>query len=213
MIRRQSIPNLLTFARVLAVPVALIAMLAAPRTYSFMLAIFLFASITDFFDGYLARRWNATSALGTMLDPIADKILVAVMLLFLVTVRESLFTSSCIQAQGQIACAKEGAGALMGYTLLIPAALIVARELYMAGLREFLSLRQIALPVSSGGKWKTAVQMLAIVGLLAALAWNVQPSWANASWVGGRALLWIAALLSVKSAIDYTRKAWPALRA
>ena len=174
MITKQQIPNLLTFSRVLAVPLALGFMVAGAGAWP-LFVVFVAAAITDFFDGYLARKWQATSPLGAMLDPMADKLLVALMLLYFAY----------------------GTGAP-----LLPIALILLRELYVAGLREALALRQIPLPVSRGGKWKTAVQMLAITLLLASLAFSYGPL-----WLPGIALLWLSAVLALVSAAQYTRAA------
>lgn len=179
MITKQQIPNLLTFARVLAVPVALVLMVLRTGPEP-LLILFAFASITDFFDGYLARKWNAVTPLGTMLDPIADKLLVALMLVYLAVVTQMAF---------------------------LPIALILLRELYISGLREFLALRSIPLPVSKGGKWKTAVQMVAILVLYSSVALQ-QPR----VWDAGVALLWISTILALTSAAQYTRAAWKHLK-
>lgn len=178
MMRKQHIPNLLTGFRVLAVPAALTLMIvnAAPH---WLLALFATASVTDFFDGYLARKWQAVSPLGTMLDPIADKLLVALLLLYL---------------------------AFIAQVGLVPIALILLREIYISGLREFLALRGVALPVSQGGKLKTAVQMLAIVLIYAAAALENEPL-----WTAGMGLLWAAAAIAVATGVQYTRAAWPNL--
>lgn len=174
MLTRQQIPNLLTFARVAAVPLCLALMILFPHARAALLIVFVIAAITDFFDGYLARRWNATSRLGALLDPIADKLLVALMLLYL---------------------------AVLNLAAFLPVVIILLRELYVAGLREFLANQQISLPVSSGGKWKTALQMLAITLLLAQDAF---PSIAHLSTLG-TPLLYASALLALTSAIRYTR--------
>ena len=124
-------------------------------------------------DGYLARRWNCTGHIGAMLDPIADKLLVTAMLLYL----------------------------LHRYGLpLLPVSLILLREIYISGLREYLSGRGILLPVSSGGKWKTALQMIAISTLIGSVAYNL-----DIIWTIGVAALWIAAGLAIFSAAQYTR--------
>lgn len=180
MFTKQQIPNLLTFGRVLAVPLAL-ALMACNVSLWPLLLLFAAAAITDFFDGYLARKWNAVSPLGTMLDPIADKLLVALMLFYLAVVTQ---------------------------LALLPIALILLRELYISGLREFLALRGVALPVSKGGKWKTAVQMLAIIVLYSAAALKKIPE----LWDPGMVLLWISVALAIWSAAQYTRAAWPNLR-
>lgn len=177
--RKQQIPNLLTFARVLAVPLALALMVVHAKPGP-LLVLFVLASLTDFLDGYLARKWNAVTPLGTMLDPIADKLLVALMLVYLAMVTQMAF---------------------------LPIALILLRELYISGLREFLALRAIPLPVSKGGKWKTAVQMVAIIVLYGSVVLqNLRV------WDVGVALLWIATILALVSAAQYSRAAWKHLR-
>jgi len=190
MLTKQNIPNLLTYARVAAVPAALFIATVMPGLRQLMFWIFLLAAITDFFDGYLARKWNAVSATGALLDPIADKLLVAVALLYLLE-----YTNAPIGAVGIILC----------------------RELYIAGLREFLAKRQIDLPVSRGGKWKTALQLSAITLLLATVANYPMPYlrvgevMINA-WNVGVILLWVSALLALSSAFSYTRSAVRSIR-
>jgi CDP-diacylglycerol--glycerol-3-phosphate 3-phosphatidyltransferase len=179
MVAKQQIPNLLTFARVLAVPLALGFMLSGAGAWP-LFVLFVAASLTDFFDGYLARKWNCTSALGAMLDPVADKLLVALMLLFLITHSD---------------------------TPLLPVAVILLREIYVSGLRETLALKSIPLPVSKGGKWKTALQMMAIALLLGAMTFGVARLWQPAIL-----LLWISAALAFWSGVQYTRAALPHLK-
>lgn len=182
---KKSIPNMLTLGRILVVPIVLGFMVLAPGKSWPMLALFLAASITDFFDGYLARKWNATSPLGTMLDPIADKLLVSLMLVHLVT-----FTVAP----------------------LLPIAAMLLRELYISGLREYLATRQVPLPVSQGGKWKTALQMIAIILLMTSMTFRlIHPREAMMVWDAGEVLLWVAAALSVLTAGAYTRAALPHL--
>lgn len=181
MIDRVRIPNLLTFARVAAVPLCLALMLFHPAPQPALFVIFVLASLTDFLDGYLARKWNAQSAIGTLLDPVADKLLVALMLVYL-----------AVDSQG---------------ALFLPAVVIILREIYISGLREFLAARQIALPVSRGGKWKTATQMLGIGLVLAALT-VIAPLVMKV----GMLLIWLSAALALISAVGYTRAAWGGLR-
>ena len=175
MIARQQIPNLLTFARVAAVPVCLALMLLAPGARMALLILFILAALTDFLDGYLARKWNTSSRLGALLDPIADKLIVALMLLYL---------------------------AVLNVAAFLPVAIILLRELYIAGLREFLAMQGIALPVSGGGKLKTAVQMLAITLLLAQDALSTRFLTLTSL---GTPLLYLAAMLAFISAAQYTR--------
>lgn len=139
---KQRLPNLLTISRIVVIPLMMAAFyLPAPMSHVFVTLFFLYASVTDFFDGWLARRWQAESALGRFLDPIADKLLVAAALVYLV-------------ADGR-------ADAL-------PATIILLREVLVAGLREHLMEKSIPMPVSRLAKYKTAVQMVAITLLLAA---------------------------------------------
>ena len=142
-----NLPNILTYGRIAAVP-ALVACFyfdgqGARWT---ALAIFIAAAITDFLDGYLARRWSQQSSLGRMLDPIADKLLVAATLLML--------TSD---------------GTIWGVHL-VAGVIILSREILVSGLREFLAELQVSVPVSHLAKWKTTIQLIAIGFLLAGYA-------------------------------------------
>jgi CDP-diacylglycerol--glycerol-3-phosphate 3-phosphatidyltransferase len=210
MLARRQIPNLLTVARVLAVPACLVIMLVFPAKTMWLLWIFIAASLTDFLDGYLARRWNATSNLGALLDPIADKLLVALMLIYLLI--------------------------MLGAPLLLPVAVILLRELYISGLREFLAAKQVTLPVSKGGKLKTALQMLAVIFLLGQLAYNPphalnfpcrivhmakgelgtscvgQPWLLRLAEMAGMPLLHASALVALLTALHYTYAARKHLR-
>lgn len=184
MLNKQNIPNLLTYLRVLAAPAMLLVAAFLPQEKALIGWIFGLASATDFLDGYLARKWNVVSPLGTMLDPIADKLLVAIVLLY-----------------------------LLKYTPLpiLLVGIILGREIFIAGLREFLALRQIALPVSSGGKWKTALQIIAIVLLMTAISYPTPYLIANGTlinvWGVGVVLLWAASILGIVSAASYMRSA------
>jgi cardiolipin synthase len=174
----MSLPNLLTLSRILAIP-ALVATFYWPGHTSnwVALAIFVIAGLTDFFDGWLARRWDMLSSFGRFLDPIADKLLVSAALLMLV-------------AQGRIA----------GLSLLA-AIVILCREILVAGLREFLAELRVAVPVSRLAKWKTTVQIVALCFLLVFDA--APPSWHIPEV--GLALLWAAALLTLVTGYDYLR--------
>lgn len=192
MLKRAQIPNLLTFARVLAVPAALAVILLDPVCKPWALfAIFAAASVTDFLDGYLARKWSVVSAIGALMDPIADKLLVALMLVYLLMRAAVIADSSAL-------------------IVFVPVIIILLRELYISGLREFLASRSITLPVSKGGKWKTATQMLAIALLLLSDAMSAL----DGQHVGmaGMGLLYVSALLALTSAIGYTKASWKHLR-
>jgi CDP-diacylglycerol--glycerol-3-phosphate 3-phosphatidyltransferase len=173
MIEKKSIPNLLTIGRMAAVPVALGVMLLVSDPWVWLFTLFVFAALTDYLDGYLARKWQATSDFGTLMDPMADKLLVITLLLYL------------LQMTG---------------LALLPVALIVLREVFIAGLRAHVALKGASVPVSASGKWKTALQMIALALLLAGEAWPVMYL-----REGGEVLLWASALLGAWSAVEYIR--------
>jgi CDP-diacylglycerol--glycerol-3-phosphate 3-phosphatidyltransferase len=143
---RKQIPNLLTYARVGAVPFCLLIILFGPPVPKLLFWIFIAAAITDYLDGFLARRWDAVSPIGTLLDPIADKLLVALMLLYLHH---------------------------LGLIALIPVVVIIAREILITWLRYYLSKKGASLPVSKNGKAKTALQLLGITCLLSNPAYQL----------------------------------------
>lgn len=135
----QKLPNLLTMSRIVLLPV-LIGLFFVPGAAAAWaaLAVYIFCAVTDFLDGWLARKYQTTSKFGTFLDPISDKIMVACLLLVLV-----------------------GFDRLPGLWM-IPALVIFVREFLISGLREFLGPQNIQVPVSKLAKWKTTVQMFAL---------------------------------------------------
>ena len=175
-----SLPNVLTYARIAAVPVVVLCFFVEGRLQSTdaarwtAVAIFIIASITDFLDGYLARIWKQTSNIGRMLDPIADKLLVSACLLLLA-------------ADGTIA----------GWALWA-AIIILCREILVSGLREYLASLKVSVPVSRLAKWKTTVQMFSIVFLLAGPAGDKVLPHATEF---GLVMLWLAAILDRKSVV------------
>lgn len=179
-----SIPNLLTYARMLAVPLIVLCFFVEGRLQSSDFArwsafgLFVAASITDFFDGYLARIWKQTSNIGRMLDPIADKLLVASVLLLMA-------------ADGTIA----------GWTIWA-AIIILCREILVSGLREYLAELKVSVPVTRIAKWKTTIQMFAIGFLLAGPAGDKVLPYTTEL---GIALLWIAAAITMYTGYDYFR--------
>ncbi len=215
-----TIPNILTFLRLMAAPGVAIAFLYFTRPYAdwFALVLFVTAAATDWFDGYLARAWGQTTKLGAMLDPIADKAMVVIALMV-----------------------------FMGYSsysawLVLPATVIVFREVFVSGLREFLGDTAGTLKVTKLAKWKTTTQMVAIAVLfaqgvfehyVAMGVWGMDDAMFEAIlagevadeaglrwkytamiWSGqiGLVLLWLAAFLTAITGIDYFRKAWPHLK-
>jgi cardiolipin synthase len=173
-----SLPNLLTLSRILAIPVV-VGTFYVSGDYArwFCCALFAAAGLTDWLDGHFARRWEQQSELGRFLDPIADKLLVSATLFMLTAM-----------------------GRLSGLTVL-PALVILCREILVSGLREYLAGLRVGLPASRLAKWKTAMQMVAIGFLIVGDAgWKVIPVVAI-----GETLLWAAALLTLVTGYDYLR--------
>ena len=180
--RAYNIPNLLTYGRILAVPVIVLCFFVEGELKSTefarwtALTLVIVASITDYLDGDLARIWNQTSNIGRMLDPIADKLLVASVLLLLA-------------ADETIA----------GWSLWA-AITILCREILVSGLREYLAALKVSVPVTRIAKWKTTIQMVAIAFLLAGPAGDKIMPYITDMGIG---LLWIAAILTFYTGYDY----------
>lgn len=186
-----TVPNILTLFRLLAAPGVVLAFVLLPRPIADWLAFVLFvgASLTDYLDGYLARKWDQISRMGTMLDPIADKAMVMIALLAL------------------------AAWSPVSGWAILPGAVIMFREVFVSGLREFLGNVAGTLKVTKLAKWKTAVQMVAIALLLAQGAFQARDGAEAASWqamlsgVAGISLIWVAAVLTGITGWDYFVKA------
>ncbi|MDE2445362.1 MAG: CDP-diacylglycerol--glycerol-3-phosphate 3-phosphatidyltransferase [Alphaproteobacteria bacterium] len=177
--RIWTIPNVLTYGRIVAVPlVAGLLMWDTDRMRWIALAIYIVAAITDFFDGYLARLWRQQSALGRMLDPIADKVLVSVVLLVLAA--DGILSGGHIWA----------------------AIIIISREVLVSGLREFLGELRVSVPVTRIAKWKTTAQLFAIGFLIAGPAGD---KFVLHTSEIGLVLLWIAAAFTLYTGYDYFR--------
>ncbi|HXT06306.1 MAG TPA: CDP-diacylglycerol--glycerol-3-phosphate 3-phosphatidyltransferase [Roseiarcus sp.] len=178
-----SLPNLLTYGRVAAVPVVVGLLFWPDQDWANWTALGLFtaAAITDFFDGYLARAWSQQSSLGRMLDPIADKLLVAAALLML-------------SADGTIA-----------HGSLWAAVVILCREILVSGLREYLAELRVSVPVTAVAKWKTAAQLVALGFLIAGPAGERALPGAHTI---GVVLLWIAAMLTLYTGWDYMKASY-----
>jgi cardiolipin synthase len=182
--RPLALPNILTYARIVAVPVV-VGLLYWQSIFDgalwlrwVALAIFIAAGVTDILDGYFARMWGQQSSLGRMLDPIADKLLVASCLLML--------------------AADE---TIRGWTLLA-AVIILCREILVSGLREFLAGLHVGVPVTWLAKWKTFGQLVAIGFLIAGEAGEkVLPQTIQI----GIGLLWLSALVTLYTGWDYLR--------
>ena len=182
--RPFALPNLLTYARIAAVPLVVGSMYWSSILNGGLwlrwvaLAIFIAAGITDILDGYLARMWGQQSTLGRMLDPIADKLLVASCLLML--------------------AADE---TIKGWSLLA-AIVILCREILVSGLREFLAELRVSVPVTQLAKWKTTVQLVAVGFLIAGSAGDrILPITTHI----GIVLIWVSAIVTLYTGWDYFR--------
>jgi cardiolipin synthase len=174
-----TLPNLLTLSRIAAVPLVVATFyIVAPLGPWAGCVIFAIAGITDWLDGRLARAWEQQSELGRFLDPIADKLLVATTL-FMLGVKGRFYLD----------------------VTLLPALVILCREILVSGLREHLAGLRVRVPVSPLAKWKTAIQMVAI-GVL--IVGDAGPSWLPVRLIGD-VLLWLAAGLTMKTGWDYLR--------
>lgn len=174
-----TLPNLLTLSRILAVPL-LAAFLWWPdwqAGYAIAFGLYCLMGITDYFDGYLARAQGTVSKLGVFLDPIADKIMIAAVIMLLV-----------------------GTGDINGLHK-VAALVILLREIAVSGLREFLAQLRVSVPVSKLAKWKTTLQLVAFGGLILAGAIPTE------LWVKpvSLAALWLAAALTAVTGWDYLR--------
>ncbi len=179
-----TLPNLLTLSRILAVPI-LVFLLWKPSWWDYAITFVLYClvGITDYFDGYLARAQKTVSRLGIFLDPIADKIMVAAVVVMLVSTRNN-----------------SGEPIIHSFHI-IPALVILLREIIVSGLREFLAGLQISLPVSHLAKWKTTLQMVSLGALILSGALPDQ------NWIElvGLVTLWGAAVLTLITGWDYLR--------
>ena len=215
-----NLPNILTVLRLLAAPGVAVMFLYFTRPYAdwFALILFVSAAVTDWFDGYLARAWKQESKFGAMLDPIADKAMVVIAHLVV------------------------PGFSVMNPWILLPATVILFREVFVSGLREFLGDTAGTLQVTKLAKWKTTAQMVALAVLFAQgvfehyfgmHAWGMDEAlvsdilngreedllglnWKyhamNISWTVGVVLLWIAGLLTMLTGWDYFSKARPYLK-
>ena len=183
---RLTLPNVLTFIRILAIPLVVIVFFYAPAEWRGPGAALLFAlaGITDYFDGYLARRLGQTSSFGAFLDPVADKLIVATALVLIVQREPEPY-------------------------LAIVAAIIVGREITVSALRKWMSEvgARAKVAVTYFGKWKTTAQIAGISMIL-----YQEPLFGVDVHRIGMVLLFIAAGLTILSMIDYLRGAWPVIR-
>ena len=175
--------NIATISRVVLIPVVIYCYhLDMPSSHFLAAILFSIASLTDWLDGFLARKLNQGSEFGAFLDPVADKLLVAIILVMLVSVYPAL---------------------------LLAASIIIAREILVSALREWMAANGLRdkVAVKFSGKLKTTVQMLAIIALL--LANSSLPGWVL---LLGYGLIYLAALLSISSGMQYFRAGWSELQ-
>ncbi|KQS04313.1 CDP-diacylglycerol--glycerol-3-phosphate 3-phosphatidyltransferase [Sphingomonas sp. Leaf357] len=179
-----TLPNVLTLSRIVAVPLLAVFLWWPGWSDGYLAGFVLYClmGITDYFDGYLARAQGAVSKLGVFLDPIADKIMVAAVILLLVGTRDS--QPALIPGIHQIA-----------------ALVILLREIAVSGLREFLAQLSVSVPVSKLAKWKTTLQLVSLGGLILAGGLPVYPVLHDISL----AALWGAAILTLITGWDYLR--------
>jgi CDP-diacylglycerol--glycerol-3-phosphate 3-phosphatidyltransferase len=179
-----SLPNLLTLSRIFAVPILVFLLWRpAPLDYAITFVLYCIVGITDYFDGYLARAQGRISRLGQFLDPIADKIMVGAVLIMLISSRKA-------NPVPEIAGLH-----------IIPALVILLREIIVSGLREYLAGLQVSVPVSALSKWKTTLQLVALGALI------LGGSLPHYPWVHmvGILSLWAAAALTLVTGYDYLR--------
>jgi CDP-diacylglycerol--glycerol-3-phosphate 3-phosphatidyltransferase len=179
-----SVPNLLTLSRIFAVPILVFLLWRpTPLDYAITFVLYCIVGITDYFDGYLARAHGQISRLGQFLDPIADKIMVAAVLIMLISSRKA-------NPEPEIAGLN-----------IIAALIILLREIIVSGLREFLAELKVLMPVSRLAKWKTTLQLVALGALILGGAVPGEP------WVHdvGIVSLWAAAVLTLVTGWDYLR--------
>lgn len=180
-----NLPNLLTISRIVVIPVIFLSIYIHAVWWSVIAAVlFIMAAVTDYFDGYLARSRNETSAFGRLLDPIADKLLVLSALLIIVANR------------------------MVDELSYIPVGIIMCREVLVSGLREFLAEVKVGMPVTRLAKWKTGFQMTALSMILMSRVGIIEiggtfvPVWG----VLGEILLWVAGVLTFITGYDYFKK-------
>ena len=170
---KKALPLQLTLSRIYLVPVIVLCLWPKELGWSVVAAvIFILASITDYYDGYFARKYNSVSTMGKFMDPMADKVLVSSILIYLIPM-----------------------GVIDPYMVII----LMARDTYIGGIRAVAAADQIIIDAKSGGKWKTALQMVAIPAVM------IGPWPARLEFIVkiGYALLWVSVILSITSGIQY----------
>ena len=179
MAKIYTIPNIITFIRIILIPIILYLLFSEnPNIVLLAGGLFIVSSVSDYFDGYLARVLNQSSKLGTLLDPIADKLLIASVIVVLVDTN------------------------VISNLHVIPAIIILLREIAISGLREFLAKMNADMPVSKLAKYKTTFQMVSLSILIISLGFELN----DFLWNLGLVTLWIAAIITLLSGYNYMAK-------
>ena len=179
MAKIYTIPNIITFIRIFLIPIILYLLFSEnPNIVLIAGLLFIVSSVSDYFDGYLARTLNQSSKLGTLLDPIADKLLIASVIVVLVDT------------------------GVISNIHVVPAIIILLREIAISGLREFLAKFNTDMPVSKLAKYKTTFQMISLSILIISLGFELN----DLLWNIGLITLWIAAIITLLSAYNYMVK-------
>ena len=179
MAKIYTIPNIITFIRIFLIPIILYLLFSEnPNIVLIAGLLFIISSVSDYFDGYLARTLNQSSKLGTLLDPIADKLLIASVIVVLVDT------------------------GVISNIHVVPALIILLREIAISGLREFLAKLNTDMPVSKLAKYKTTFQMVSLSILIISLGFELN----DLLWNIGLITLWIAAIITLLSGYNYMAK-------
>lgn len=179
MAKIYTIPNIITFIRIILIPIILYLLFSEnPNIVLIAGLLFIVSSVSDYFDGYLARTLNQSSKLGTLLDPIADKLLIASVIVVLVDT------------------------GVISNIHVVPAIVILLREIAISGLREFLAKLNTDMPVSKLAKYKTTFQMVSLSILIISLGFELN----DLLWNIGLITLWIAAIITLLSGYNYMVK-------
>jgi len=179
MAKIYTIPNIITFIRIFLIPIILYLLFSEnPNIVLIAGLLFIISSVSDYFDGYLARTLNQSSKLGTLLDPIADKLLIASVIVVLVDT------------------------GVISNIHVVPAIIILLREIAISGLREFLAKLNTDMPVSKLAKYKTTFQMVSLSILIISLGFELN----DLLWNIGLITLWIAAIITLMSGYNYMVK-------
>ena len=179
MAKIYTIPNIITFIRIILIPIILYLLFSEnPNIVLIAGLLFIVSSVSDYFDGYLARTLNQSSKLGTLLDPIADKLLIASVIVVLVDT------------------------GVISNIHVVPAIVILLREIAISGLREFLAKLNTDMPVSKLAKYKTTFQMVSLSILIISLGFELN----DLLWKIGLITLWIAAIITLLSGYNYMVK-------